>query len=55
MLKILRKDLKLASTLAKDVEIGTPVLHAVSKATDAIEEDDLIARWQALGTEMGKI
>jgi 3-hydroxyisobutyrate dehydrogenase len=54
LLKILRKDLKLASTLARDVEIGTPVLHAVSKATDAIEEDDLIARWQALGSEMVK-
>jgi 3-hydroxyisobutyrate dehydrogenase len=47
LLKILRKDLKLASTLAKGVEIGTPVLHAVSQATDAIEEDDLVARWQA--------
>lgn len=54
LLKILRKDLKLASTLAKDVEIGTPVLHAVSRATDAIEEEDLIARWQALGAEMRK-
>lgn len=47
LLKILRKDLKLASTLAKDVAIGTPVLHAVSQATDGIEEDDLVARWQA--------
>jgi 3-hydroxyisobutyrate dehydrogenase len=52
LLKILRKDLKLASTLAKDVEIGTPVLHAVSLATDAIEEDDLVARWQATAREL---
>jgi len=55
LLKILRKDLKLASNLAKDVEIGTPVLHAISQATDAIDEEDLIARWQALGAEMVNI
>jgi 3-hydroxyisobutyrate dehydrogenase-like beta-hydroxyacid dehydrogenase len=52
LLAILRKDLKLASTLAKDVDIGTPILHAVSKATDALTEDDLSARWQALGRKM---
>ena len=52
LLAILRKDLKLASTLAKDVDIGTPVLQAVSNATDGLDEDDLIARWQALGRAM---
>jgi 3-hydroxyisobutyrate dehydrogenase len=54
LLAILRKDLKLAATLAQDVEIGTPILQAVSMATDALEEDDLIARWQALGRVMPK-
>jgi 3-hydroxyisobutyrate dehydrogenase len=52
LLAILRKDLKLASTLAESVDIGTPILHAVSKATDALEDDDLSARWQALGRKM---
>lgn len=52
LLAILRKDLKLAGTLAKDVDIGTPILQAVSNATDRLDEDDLIARWQALGQAM---
>ena len=55
LLAILRKDLKLASTLAGDVEIGTPILDAVSKATDALDERDLSARWQALGREMSRL
>jgi 3-hydroxyisobutyrate dehydrogenase-like beta-hydroxyacid dehydrogenase len=54
LLAILRKDLKLASTLAGDVEIGAPILAAVSKATDALDEDDLSARWQALGHAMSQ-
>jgi 3-hydroxyisobutyrate dehydrogenase len=52
LLAILRKDLKLASTLAKDVDIGTPILQAVSNATDGLDENDLIARWQALARAM---
>ncbi len=52
LLAILRKDLKLASTLAKDVEIDTPILHAVSKATDALTDEDLSTRWQSLGRKM---
>jgi 3-hydroxyisobutyrate dehydrogenase len=55
LLAILRKDLKLASTLAGDVDIGTPILDAVSKATDALEDHDLSARWQALGAEMSRL
>jgi 3-hydroxyisobutyrate dehydrogenase len=55
LLAILRKDLKLASALAGDVEIGTPILDAVSKATDALEDHDLSARWQALGAEMSRL
>jgi 3-hydroxyisobutyrate dehydrogenase-like beta-hydroxyacid dehydrogenase len=52
LLAILRKDLKLASTLAGETGIGTPALDALSKATDAIGEDDLFSRWQALGAKM---
>jgi 3-hydroxyisobutyrate dehydrogenase len=48
LLAILRKDLKLASTLAADAQVGTPILDAVSKATDALGEADLSARWQEL-------
>jgi 3-hydroxyisobutyrate dehydrogenase-like beta-hydroxyacid dehydrogenase len=55
LLAILRKDLKLASTLAKDAEVGSPILDAVSKATDALDERDLSARWQALGLEMSRL
>jgi len=40
--------LKLATTLSKQSEVATPVLDAVSKATDAIDSGDLNARWQAL-------
>ena len=54
LLAILRKDLKLASTLARDAEIGAPILDAVSKATDALDDRDLSARWQALGLEMSR-
>jgi 3-hydroxyisobutyrate dehydrogenase len=49
---ILRKDLKLASTLARDADVSTPILHAVSKATDALTEEDLSARWQAVARGM---
>ena len=49
---ILRKDLKLASTLARDSAVDAPVLHAVSQATDALEEADLYARWRAVGRDM---
>ena len=49
---ILRKDLKLATTLSKDSGVSTPVLDAVSKATDALEGGDLNARWQALCQSM---
>ena len=53
LLDILRKDLKLASTLAGDVGIDTPVLDAVSKATSAIACDELYERWQlALGRDL---
>ena len=48
LLAILRKDLKLATTLSKDCAVSTPVLDAVSKATDALDGGDLNARWQAL-------
>jgi len=48
LLAILRKDLKLATTLSKEVQVTTPVLDAVSKATDALDGGDLNARWQAL-------
>jgi len=52
LLDILRKDLKLANTLAGEVGIATPVLDAVSKATSGVTYDDLFARWQvALGGE----
>jgi 3-hydroxyisobutyrate dehydrogenase-like beta-hydroxyacid dehydrogenase len=52
LLAILRKDLKLATTLSKDSGVSTPVLDAVSKATDALEGGDLNARWQALCQSM---
>ena len=52
LLAILRKDLKLASTLAGETGIATPALDALSKATDAIGEDDLWSRWQALVAKM---
>jgi len=48
LLAILRKDLKLATTLSKESDVATPVLDAVSKATDALDGGALIARWQAL-------
>jgi 3-hydroxyisobutyrate dehydrogenase-like beta-hydroxyacid dehydrogenase len=48
LLAILRKDLKLASTLAVDAGVGAPILDAVSKATDALGDADLSARWQEL-------
>jgi 3-hydroxyisobutyrate dehydrogenase-like beta-hydroxyacid dehydrogenase len=48
LLAILRKDLKLATTLSKESRVATPVLDAVSKATDALDGGDLNARWQAL-------
>ena len=48
LLAILRKDLKLATTLSKESHVATPVLDAVSKATDALDSGDLNARWQAL-------
>jgi 3-hydroxyisobutyrate dehydrogenase-like beta-hydroxyacid dehydrogenase len=48
LLMILRKDLKLASTLAAATSVSTPVLDAVSRATDALDQDDLHARWRAL-------
>ena len=51
LLAILRKDLKLATTLSKDAHVATPVLDAVSKATDALDGGDLNARWQALWRE----
>jgi 3-hydroxyisobutyrate dehydrogenase len=54
LLAILRKDLKLASTLAEDADIGAPILNAVSKATDALDEDDLSERWQELGAAMSR-
>jgi len=54
LLAILRKDLKLASSLAGDAEVGTPILDAVSKATDALEDGDLSARWQELGAAMSR-
>jgi 3-hydroxyisobutyrate dehydrogenase len=53
LLAILRKDLKLATTLAAETHVSTPVLDAVSKATDGIELNDLFARWQAVGSRMG--
>ena len=53
LLAILRKDLKLASTLAGETGIGTPILDALSKATDGLADHDLSARWQALGAKMG--
>ncbi len=49
---ILRKDLKLASTLAQAADIPTPILHAVSKATDALTEEDLSARWRTVARGM---
>ena len=48
LLAILRKDLKLATTLSKDSQVATPVLDAVSRATDALDGGELNARWQAL-------
>jgi 3-hydroxyisobutyrate dehydrogenase-like beta-hydroxyacid dehydrogenase len=48
LLMILRKDLKLASTLAAATGLATPVLDAVSRATDSLEEGNLHARWRAL-------
>lgn len=48
LLMILRKDLKLASTLAAATGIFTPVLDAVSRATDALDQDALHAQWRAL-------
>jgi 3-hydroxyisobutyrate dehydrogenase-like beta-hydroxyacid dehydrogenase len=48
LLAILRKDLKLATTLSEESQVATPVLDAVSKATDQLESGDLNARWQAL-------
>jgi 3-hydroxyisobutyrate dehydrogenase-like beta-hydroxyacid dehydrogenase len=54
LLAILRKDLKLGSTLAGETGIGTPVLDALSKATDALGEDDLWSRWQAACATMTK-
>jgi hypothetical protein len=48
LLAILRKDLKLATTLSKESAVATPVLDAVSKATDALDGSDLNARWQAM-------
>jgi 3-hydroxyisobutyrate dehydrogenase-like beta-hydroxyacid dehydrogenase len=52
LLAILRKDLKLATTLSKDSGVGTPILNAVSKATDALDAGDLSTRWQMLGQAM---
>jgi len=50
LLDILRKDLKLASTLAGETGIGTPILDAVSQATNGVTFEDLFTRWQsALG------
>ncbi len=48
LLAILRKDLRLATTLSKESQVATPVLDAVSKATDALDGGDLNDRWQAL-------
>jgi 3-hydroxyisobutyrate dehydrogenase len=51
LLAILRKDLRLATTLSKDSAVATPVLDAVSKATDALDGGDLNARWQEVWRE----
>ena len=48
LLAILRKDLKLGTALSQEAQVATPVLDAVSKATDALDGNDLNARWQAL-------
>ena len=50
LLAILKKDLKLARTLAGEVGIRAPILDSVSRATDTLATDDLFARWHvALG------
>ena len=54
LLAILRKDLKLATTLSQDSRVATPVLDAVSQATDALDGGDLNARWQALWRETAR-
>jgi 3-hydroxyisobutyrate dehydrogenase len=54
LLAILRKDLKLGKSLAAQMEVSAPVLDAVSKATDDVGDDDLVARWKALSVAMSE-
>ena len=50
LLAILKKDLKLARTLAGEVGISAPILDSVSRATDGLATEHLFARWHvALG------
>jgi 3-hydroxyisobutyrate dehydrogenase-like beta-hydroxyacid dehydrogenase len=52
LLAILRKDMKLGKFLAAELDVSTPILDAVSKATDELADDDLVARWRALSEAM---
>jgi 3-hydroxyisobutyrate dehydrogenase len=50
LLAILKKDLKLARTLAGEAGVSAPILDSVSSATDQLTTDGLFARWHvALG------